>query len=343
VNPERMDFDLVIVGGGPAGLSAAVYGASEGFSTLVVDEGGIGGQATSSAHIRNYLGFPRGVSGRRLAQQAYEQAWVFGAKFSFMQRVTELGRERDELFVTLSDSGRVRARAVLLATGASWRRLGVPALEELNGAGVFYGGPASEAPAMAGQDVYVLGGANSAGQVALHLARYARRVTLVVRGQSLGEGMSHYLVRQVEAMPKVEVRLGTEIVGGGGDGWLEQLVLRDRTNGGEETVDAGGLFLMIGARPLTDWLPPEVDRDERGFVLTGTDLPDDAWPLDRSRFELETSMPGVLAAGDARHGSVKRVASAVGEGSVAIQVLHRLFEADRLHPRGRPTQPAATA
>jgi thioredoxin reductase (NADPH) len=341
VDPERMDFDLVIIGAGPAGLSAAVYGASEGFNTLVVDEGGVGGQATSSSLIRNYLGFARGVSGRRLAQQAYEQAWVFGANFAFMQRVTGLRREHDGLFVTLSDSGRVRAGAVLLATGASYRRLGVPALEALNGAGVFYGGPAPEAPAMAGQDVYVLGGANSAAQAALYLARYARRVTLVVRAQSLGAGMSHYLVRQVEAAPKLQVRLGTEIIGGGGDGWLEHLVLRDHTEGREDTVDANGLFLMIGARPHTKWLPPEIDRDARGFVLTGSDLRDShSWPLDRSPLLLETSTPGVFAAGDVRHGSVKRVASAVGEGSVAIQLLHRLFVADRLHPRGRPEEAA---
>jgi thioredoxin reductase (NADPH) len=341
VNPGRMDFDLVIVGAGPAGLSAAVYGASEGFSTLVVDEGGIGGQATSSSLIRNYLGFPRGLSGRRLAQQAYDQAWVFGARFAFMQRVTGLWREHDGLSVNLDDSGRVRARAVVLATGASYRRLGVPSLEALNGAGVFYGGPASEAPAMAGQDVYILGGANSAGQAALDLARYARRVTLVVRAQSLGAGMSHYLVRQVEATPNLQVRLQTEIVGGGGDGWLEHLVLRDRAKGSEETVDADGLFLMIGARPHTEWLPPEIDRDAEGFVLTGTDLDDDhAWPLDRNPFLLETSMPGVFAAGDVRHGSVKRVASAVGEGSIAIQLLHQLFVADRLHRRGRPKEPA---
>jgi thioredoxin reductase (NADPH) len=341
VDPERMDFDLVIIGAGPAGLSAAVYGASEGFNTLVVDEGGVGGQATSSSLIRNYLGFARGVSGRRLAQQAYEQAWVFGANFAFMQRVTGLRREDDGLFVTLSDSGRVRAGAVLLATGASYRRLGVPALEALNGAGVFYGGPAPEAPATAGQDVYVLGGANSAAQAALYLARYARRVTLVVRAQSLGAGMSHYLVRQVEAAPKLQVRLGTEIIGGGGDGWLEHLVLRDHTEGREDTVDANGLFLMIGARPHTKWLPPEIERDARGFVLTGSDLRDShSWPLDRSPLLLETSTPGVFAAGDVRHGSVKRVASAVGEGSVAIQLLHRLFVADRLHPRGRPEEAA---
>jgi thioredoxin reductase (NADPH) len=339
ISPERMDFDLVVVGAGPAGLSAAVYGASEGFSTLVVDEAGLGGQATSSSLIRNYLGFPRGVSGRRLAQQAYEQAWVFGANFAFFQRATELRREHDGLFVTLSDSGPVRARAVLVATGASYRRLGVPALEALNGAGVFYGGPASEAPAMAGRDVYVLGGANSAGQAALYLARYARRVTLVTRAPSLGAGMSHYLVRQVEATPKLQVRLQTEIVDGGGDGWLERLVLRDRAAGTEETVAADGLFLLIGARPHTDWLPPEVDRDAQGFVLTGTDLREGrAWPLERSPFLLETGMPRVFAAGDVRHGSVKRVASAVGEGSAAIQLLHGLFAADRLHVRLRPKE-----
>ena len=341
VNPEQMDFDFVIVGAGPAGLSAAVYGASEGFSTLVVDEGGLGGQATSSPLIRNYLGFPRGVSGRRLALQAYEQAWVFGANFAFMQKVTGLRREPGGIFVTLSGSGRLRTRAVLLATGVSYRRLGIPEIEALNGAGVFYGGPAFEAPAVAGQDVYVLGGANSAGQAALHLARYARRVTLVVRAQSLGAGMSHYLVRQVNATPNVQVRLGTEIVGGGGDGWLEHLVLADRLQEGEEAVDADALFLMIGGHPHTKWLPPEVERDDQGFVLTGTDLPDDhTWPLARSPFLLETSMPGVFAAGDVRHGSAKRVASAVGEGSVAVQLLHNLFAADRLDPRGPPKESA---
>jgi thioredoxin reductase (NADPH) len=339
---ERMEFDLVIVGAGPAGLSAAVYGASEGFSTLVVDQGGIGGQASSSSLIRNYLGFPRGVSGRRLAQQAYEQAWVFGAQFAFMQRATDLRREHDGLSVALPDGGRVRARAVLLATGAAYRRLGVPALEALNGAGVFYGGVASEAPTVAGEDVYVLGGANSAGQAALHLARYAQRVTLLVRAQSLGAGMSHYLVREVEATPNLQVRLRTDIVDGGGDGWLEHLVLRDRAQGDEETVDADGLFLMIGARPHTEWLPTEIDRDSRGFVLTGADLREDgAWPLDRSPFALETSVPGVFAAGDIRHGSVKRVASAVGEGSGANQQLHRLYAADRQQPPARPNEPAA--
>jgi thioredoxin reductase (NADPH) len=333
VDAERSDFELVIIGAGPAGLSAAVYGASEGFSTLVVDEGGIGGQATASSLIRNYLGFPRGISGRRLAEQAYEQAWVFGASFAFMQRATDLRREGGRLFVSLSEGGRVAARAVVIATGATYRRLGIPALEELSGAGVFYGGPASEAPAMAGQDVYVLGGANSAAQAALHLARYAERVTLVVRAQSLGAGMSHYLARQVETTPNLQVRLGTEISGGGGGGWLEHLVLRKGAD--EETVRADGLFLMIGARPNTEWLPSGIARDPRGFVRTGTDLRDEqAWPLERSPFRFETSMPGVFAAGDVRHRSVKRVASAVGEGSIAIQLVHSLFVSDRLHPEG---------
>jgi thioredoxin reductase (NADPH) len=321
------------VGSGPAGLSAAVYGASEGFDTLVVDEGGLGGQATSSSLIRNYLGFPRGVSGGRLAEQAYEQAWVLGAQFAFMQCAIGVERDADRIRVALSRHGTVTARSVILATGATYRRLGVPELEELNGAGVFYGGPASEAHGLKGLEVYVLGGANSAGQAALHLARYARRVTLVVRSQSLAAGMSHYLARHVEATSNVDVRLGTEVVGGGGDGWLEHLVLRS-ANGEEEKVPAEGLFLMIGARPRTDWLPDGIARDSRGFVLTGPDLGDGAgWPLERSPFLLETSMPGVFAAGDVRHGAVKRVASAVGEGSIAIQLVHSLLATDRLHAR----------
>jgi thioredoxin reductase (NADPH) len=338
VDPERRDYDLVIVGAGPAGLSAAVYGASEGLNTLVVDEGGLGGQATSSSLIRNYLGFPRGISGRHLAQRAYEQAWVFGASFAFMQRVTNLHREHGGLIVELTHSSPVRARAVLLATGATYRRLGVRPLEELIGAGVFYGSPMSEAPAMAGSDVYVLGGANSAGQAALYLARYARRVTLVIRAQSLEAGMSHYLVRQVRATHNLDVRARTEIVDGGGDGHLEHLTLRDLAGESEQTVDADALFVMIGARPHTEWLPREIERDTRGFVLTGQDLRL-RWPLDRSPFLLETSMPAVFAAGDVRHRSVKRVASAVGEGSVAVQVVHGLFAADRLRSRRLPTAP----
>ena len=333
VDPSQSEFDVVIVGSGPAGLSAAVYGASEGFSTLVVDEGGIGGQATSSSLIRNYLGFPRGVSGGRLSEQAYEQAWVLGANFAFMQSATHLEREDGRIRVTLSEHGPVAARAVILATGASYRRLDVPELEALNGAGVFYGGPASEAHGLKGLEAYVVGGANSAGQAALHLARFARRVTLVIRSDSLAAGMSHYLARQIEATRNVDVRLRTEVVGGGeDDGWLGHIVLRGG-DGQEETVPAQGLFLMIGAHPRTDWLPDGISRDSRGFVLTGLDLDEDCgWPLERRPFLLETSMPGVLAAGDVRHGAVKRVASAVGEGSIAIQVVHQLVAEERLHP-----------
>jgi thioredoxin reductase (NADPH) len=331
VEPGRGDFDVVIVGAGPAGLSAAVYGASEGLDTLVVDEGGIGGQATSSSLIRNYLGFPRGVSGGQLAERAYDQAWIFGASFAFMQTASGLGRVGDRLFVTFPDDRGVGARAVILASGAAYRRLGVSGLEALNGAGVFYGGPGSEAHALAGKEAFVVGGANSAGQAALHLARYARRVTLVVRAQSLRAGMSHYLVREVQATPNVEIRLATSVVGGGGDGRLEYLVLREGAAGEHETISADGLFVLIGARPHTDWLPAEIVRDRRGFLLTGADLPEDhSWPLRRRPFLLETSMPGVFAVGDVRHGSVKRVASAVGEGSIAIQLVHALFVSDQL-------------
>jgi thioredoxin reductase (NADPH) len=330
VEPGDREVDLLVVGAGPAGLSAAVYGASEGFRTLVVDSGGIGGQARSSSLIRNYLGFPRGITGGLLARQAHEQAWIFGARFAFLQSVTSLRREGDLFSVTLSESGNVAARAVVLATGVTYRRLGLPDLEALAGSGVFYGGAGSDAQRMSGQEAYVLGGANSAGQTALHLARYARRVTLVVRATSLGAGMSSYLVRQLESTPNVVARLETEIVGGGGDGWLTHLVLRSHASGAEERVDADGLFLTIGASPRTEWLPPEITRDEEGFVLTGADVPrDGSWPLERGPFPFETSLPGVLAVGDVRHGSVKRVASAVGAGSIAIRVLHRLFDVDR--------------
>ena len=326
VTPDRRRYQLVIVGGGPAGLSAAVYGASEGLRTLMIDSGGLGGQATSSSAIRNYLGFPRGVSGGDLARRAYQQAWVFGARFAFMQRATHLSRERDGIVVELNTGGVVVADAVVLATGASYRRLGVESLEALHGAGVFYGAAATEAPLVTGQDVYVVGGANSAGQAVLHLARYARRATLVVRGDSLAAGMSHYLVRQIEETPNIEVRTATEVVGGGGDGRLQHLVLRDRGDGEERRVDAAALFLMIGARPHTEWLPPTVEQDDGGFIVTGADLSDDARrAFGRPPVPLETSIPGVLAAGDVRHGSVKRVASAVGEGSIAIQFVHRLL------------------
>jgi thioredoxin reductase (NADPH) len=335
VDPQRSEFDLVIVGAGPAGLSAAVYGASEGFRTLVVDEGGVGGQATSSSLIRNYLGFPRGVSGRRLAEQAYEQAWVFGAQFALMHQALDLRREGDEIFLALSDGAVVRSRAVLLAAGATYRRLPVPELDRLTGAGVFYGGPASEAPGMAGREVFVVGGANSAGQAALHLADYARRVTLVVRKEALELGMSDYLVRQVEEAPNVEVRTRNEVVGGGGEEWLDHLELRG-AEGATEAVPADALFLMIGADPNTAWLPPELLREDGGFLLTGEAARSAGdWPLARDPFALETSVPGVFAAGDVRAGSMNRVASAVGEGSITVRMVHELFATERLAPLRR--------
>lgn len=333
-------YDLVVVGAGPAGLSAAVYGASEGLGTLVVDRGGIGGQATSSSLIRNYLGFPRGVTGRQLARSAYDQAWLFGAQFAFMHTVDELERDADGLVLRLSEGQEVHTTAVLLAMGASWRRLGVPSLEALTGSGVYYGGSISEAPAQADREVFVVGGANSAGQAVLHLARYARHATIVVRADSLRAGMSDYLVRQVEATENITVRCGTQVVDGGGHGQLERLVLRDVSTGADETVDADALFLMIGAEPYTAWLPSSVELDERGFVRTGAGVSTDRWPLERPPFDLESSLPGVFAAGDARAGSVKRVASAVGEGSIAVQLVHQLLAVEGREPRGRPPVPA---
>jgi len=241
-----------------------------------------------------------------------------------MHRVTALDREGDGLTLSLSDGRRVSARAVILATGANYRRLGIASIEALNGAGVFYGSPASEAPSLKGSDVYIAGGGNSAGQAALHAGRYARRVTLLVRAPSLTAGMSDYLIRAIGATPNVDVRTGTTVVGGGGDGHLQQLVLHEHATGEDETVSADALFILIGARPQTEWLPADIARDAHGFLLTGDDLAPE-WPLERRPFPLETSIPGVLAAGDVRHASVKRVAAAVGEGSIAIQLVHQLF------------------
>lgn len=327
--PSYLDegsYDVAIVGAGPAGLSAAVYGGAEGLRVLVIDEGGIGGQARSSSLIRNYLGFPKGVSGSRLAEQAYEQASVFGATFVLMHRAAALTRSGNLIHVSLAEGRRVRARAVILATGATYRRLGVPALEALHGAGVYYGGPVSEAPAVSGRQAYVAGGGNSAGQAALHLATYARQVVLLVRAHSLQAGMSDYLIRAIDAAPNVEVRTCTTVAGGGGEGRLQQLVLRDGRTGAQETVTADALFVLIGAHPRTDWLPPEIARDAHGFLLAGEEFADGGnWPLKRRPYPLETSMPGVIAAGDVRHSSIKRVASAVGEGSIAIQIAQAIL------------------
>jgi thioredoxin reductase (NADPH) len=326
VYPERQRCDVVVIGGGPAGLAAAVYGASEGLEAVVAEREAVGGQAGASSLIRNYLGFPRGVSGQKLTYRAFQQAQLFGAEFRLMRQATGLRREGGELVVVLSDGKEVAGRAVIVATGASYRRLGVPSLEALNGAGVFYGAATTEAQALKGQDVYVVGGANSAGQATMHLSKYASRVTLVVRGRSLEAGMSDYLIRAIEDTDNIRVRLNTRVVGGGGEGRLERLVLEDAA-GRTETVPAAALFVLIGAEPHTSWLPEEIARDEGGFILTGGDVPCGGHPTGRRASKrpptpLETSMPGVFATGDVRHGSVKRVASAVGEGSVAIRMVH---------------------
>jgi thioredoxin reductase (NADPH) len=320
-SPGAGSYDLVIVGAGPAGLAAAVYAASEGFATQVLEPGVPGGQAGTSSQIRNYLGFPYGVSGDELTTRAMQQAWLFGADFILAQAATGLRADGPDRVVTLSDGGEVAARAVILTTGVAWRRLGVPALEALNGAGVFYGAAGSEARAMRGEDVYVVGAGNSAGQAAVYLAGYARSVTIITIDERLGEFMSDYLVQKVRATPNIAVVLHTEVVDGHGRQRLEGLTLRDRHSGQTRTVAASALFVLIGAEPRTDWLEGAVERDQRGYVLTGPDLR--AWPLERPPLLLETSLPGVFAAGDVRYRSVKRVASAVGEGSIAVQLVHQ--------------------
>jgi thioredoxin reductase (NADPH) len=322
------EFDVVVVGAGPAGLAAAVYASSEGLRALVVEREAIGGQAGSSSLIRNYLGFSRGVSGAELAQRAYQQAWVFGTSFLLMREVLEL-RPGDPFHVLrISDGSEVKARAVVLACGVSYRRLEIPALEELEGAGVFYGASAAEARALTGRRVFVVGGANSAGQAAMHLCRYAAEVTLVVRGPSLAASMSSYLRHEIAAADNIEVMLETEVVDGSGDVELETLTLRDRSSGTTSTVAADALFVMIGATPCTPWLPPEVERDEWGYVLTGRDLAGKNGSASATKQMLETSVTRVYAVGDVRHGSVKRVASAVGEGSVVIQQVYECLEAE---------------
>jgi thioredoxin reductase (NADPH) len=321
------DFDLVIIGAGPAGLAAAVYGSSEGLRTVVVERETFGGQAGTSSLIRNYLGFSRGVSGSELAWQAYQQAWLFGASFRLARHTIALHYGPEQLVVSLSDGTEVAGRAAIVATGASYRRLGVPSLEALQGAGVFYGAAVAQAQGMKGQEVCVVGGGNSAGQAARHLSKHARRVTLLVLGESLTAHMSQYLVEEIEATENIQVRLNTQVLDGGGQGRLEHLVLKDRASGLTETFPAAALFVLIGATPHTAWLPEEVMRDERGYIITGNDLlrdgsPPEGWPLERAPMLLETNVPGVFAAGDVRCGSVKRVASAVGEGSIAIQMVH---------------------
>jgi thioredoxin reductase (NADPH) len=303
---EPGEFDVVIVGAGPAGLAAAVYASSEGLNALVVERESIGGQAGSSTRIRNYLGFSRGLSGAELAQRAYQQAWVFGATFLLTREIQDIEIGEPVYRVSISGAPEVTARSVILAMGVSYKRLDVPALLPLEGIGVFYGSSPSEARQFTGGNVYVVGGANSAGQAAVHLARYAKKVTLVVRGRSLEASMSRYLIDEVEGNEKIDVLVRTEVVDAAGTDRLETLTLRSPV--GDEPVPADALFLLIGAEPRTEWLPDAIERDERGFVSSADDY--------------STNVPGIFAIGDVRSGSVKRVASAVGEGSVVIQHVH---------------------
>ena len=323
---EQELYDLCIVGGGPAGLAAAVYAASEGLRTVVLEKEAPGGQAGQSASIENYLGFPKGLSGADLAHRAVAQASRFGAEMLLARDVVGLETRGPVRAVRFTDGGDLEARAVLVASGVSYRRLEGPGLDELAGRGVYYGSTASEASQCEGDDVYVVGGANSAAQAALNFARYAKRVVMVVRGARLEDTMSMYLVAQVRATGNVEVRLRSSVVAARGDGHLSSITICSQGSPPEE-VPTGWLFVYIGASPRTDWLGDGVARDRSGFVLTGPDLLASSattpWPLARAPFALETSVPGVFAAGDVRLDSMKRVASAVGEGAMAIYLVHR--------------------
>jgi len=324
-------YDLIVIGGGPAGLGAAVYGASEGLRTVLVERLATGGQAGQSSRIENYLGFPDGVSGAQLTDRARRQATKFGAEVLTTRDVVRLEVRGSARRVTFADGTFIDTHAVILATGVSYRRLDAPGLDHLTGRGVYYGSALTEATACLGQDVYIVGGANSAGQAAVYLSRHAKSVTILVRGSSLENSMSYYLIRQIADIPDISVRTCTEVSAAEGDDHLERLTLRNTATGASETVDAQLLYLFIGAEPLTDWLDGVVVRDANGFVVTGPDLSAGGerprgWPLDRMPYYLETSVPGVFVAGDARAESAKRVASAVGEGAMAVMLVHRYLE-----------------
>jgi thioredoxin reductase (NADPH) len=329
--PSKDFYDLVVIGGGPAGLGAAVYGASEGLKTVMVERLATGGQAGQSSRIENYLGFPDGVSGAQLTDRARRQAEKFGAELITTRDVVGLEINGSGRTVRFAGGESIDAHTVILATGVSYRQLAAEGCDALTGRGVFYGSALTEAANCKDQDVYVVGGANSAGQAAVYLARGARSVTILVRGESLTQSMSYYLIQQIEGIENIRVRTCCEVVEAHGHKQLEQITLQDKNTGQRETVDAGWLFVFIGAAPRTDWLDGTVVRDERGFVLAGPDLVVDGalpteWNLDRQPFHLETSVPGVFAAGDVRSESAKRVASAVGEGAMAVMLVHRYIE-----------------
>ncbi len=330
--PAADFYDLVVVGAGPAGLGAAVYGASEGLRTVLVERQATGGQAGQSSRIENYLGFPDGVSGAQLTDRARRQALKFGTEILSTREVVGLDVAGATRVVRFGDGSSIASHAVVLATGVTYRRLAAPGLAELTGRGVYYGSAATEAPACAGEEVYIVGGANSAGQAAVHFAGYARRVYLVIRGPDLHRSMSQYLIEQLERIGSIEVLPYAEVVAGSGEEHLQQLTVRDVRSGDERSIDASWLFVFIGAQPRTDWLDGVIARDPRGFIRTGPDLlvegrrPPGWWPA-RDPYLLESSVPGVFAAGDVRAESVKRVASAVGEGAMAVSLVHRYLDA----------------
>jgi thioredoxin reductase (NADPH) len=330
IDPSQLR-DLVIIGAGPAGLAAAVYGASEGLDVLVLESSAPGGQAESSSKIENYLGFPTGISGQDLAARAYTQAQKFGARLMIARDAQKLACHRKPYAIEIDDGPRIPARAVVIATGAEYRKLSLPGLTRLEGAGVYYGATFMEAQLCVGEEVVVVGGGNSAGQAAVFLAQTARRVHVLVRAEGLAESMSRYLIRRIEDNPAITLRTRTEIVAFEGETHLERLTWRDQRTGTTETHDIRHIFVMTGAAPSTDWLAGCVALDEKGFIKTGPDLSKEdlveaRWPLPRLPYLLETSLPGVFAVGDVRSGSIKRVASGVGEGSIAISFVHRVLQ-----------------
>jgi thioredoxin reductase (NADPH) len=320
---EERHCDLAIVGAGPAGLAAGVYGASEGLKTLIIERGVVGGQAGTSSMIRNYLGFPRGISGAELARRAHQQAWLFGAKYVLARTATGLRAEGKNRILSLADGTEITARAVLITTGSDYRKLNVPGIDRFNGAGVYYE-TGLEIGLMNEAHAIVAGGGNSAGQAVVHLAKSAERVTLIIRGDAIEKGMSDYLINDIERLPNVDVRLNTVAVDGDGEDRLRKVVIKNCVNGKEETLAAQAFYVLIGAQPHTNWLGDVIARDKKGFIITGDDLLENgsAKRLKRPPLRFESSMPGVFTAGDVRLGSVKRVASAVGEGSVAIHYIH---------------------